>query len=164
MRLLAVAVIALAAAGCASSGAGPRPFPGQPPASSAATGPRPAGLSEEVVRAALSLRGTPYRNGGSTPGGFDCSGFVWYVFGQEGVALPRTVAEQWRVGRTVRRDRLEPGDLVFFDTGGRPASHVGIAVDGDSFVHAPSSRGEVRVERISSSYWSRRYVGGRRLY
>jgi cell wall-associated NlpC family hydrolase len=112
---------------------------------------------------ALSLRGAPYRNGGIDPAGFDCSGFVRYVYQQHGVAMPREVREQFRVGKTVDRDRLEPGDLVFFSTVAPGASHVGIVIGGDQFVHAPSERGVVRVENLSSQYWSSRFVGAKRL-
>jgi cell wall-associated NlpC family hydrolase len=104
----------------------------------------------------------PYRNGGADPQGFDCSGFVWYVFGRHGVALPRTVGEQFRAGRP-QPGGLEPGDLVFFTTVAPGASHVGIALGGDEFVHAPSSTGQVRVERLSAPYWASRFVGARRI-
>lgn len=112
---------------------------------------------------ALSLRGAPYRNGGGDPNGFDCSGFVRYVYQQHGVAMPREVREQYRVGKTVDRDDLEPGDLVFFSTTAPGASHVGIIVGGDQFVHAPSERGVVRVENLSAQYWASRYVGAKRV-
>jgi cell wall-associated NlpC family hydrolase len=105
----------------------------------------------------------PYRNGGSDPSGFDCSGFVWYVFAQHGVALPRTVEELLQWGTGVPAEKVSPGDLVFFRTDGRSVSHVGLSIGGDQFVHAPSARGEVRVERIGSSYWARRYAGARRI-
>jgi cell wall-associated NlpC family hydrolase len=116
-----------------------------------------------VTGTALNLRGAPYRNGGSDPSGFDCSGFVQYVFGQNGVPVPRTVTEQYRAGRQVDTPRMEAGDLVFFTTVSAGASHVGIAIGGDEFVHAPSGTGEVRVERLSAPYWSTRFVGARRV-
>ena len=112
---------------------------------------------------ALSLRGAPYRNGGVDPAGFDCSGFVRYVYQQHGVAIPREVREQFRVGKTVDRDRIEPGDLVFFSTVAPGASHVGIVIGGDQFVHAPSERGVVRVENLSSQYWASRFIGAKRV-
>ena len=112
---------------------------------------------------ALSFRGTPYRNGGSDPSGFDCSGFVQWVFSRHDARLPREVSEQYRVGRKIDLDDVKPGDLLFFETVSSGASHVGVAIGGDEFVHAPSSRGVVRVERFTSSYWAMRFVGARRV-
>jgi cell wall-associated NlpC family hydrolase len=158
-----------AAAGCASTGAVPQPFPkpgGPPAARSDPPAPRPPAASGDgyaIAGTALGLRGVPYRNGGSDPSGFDCSGFIWYVFLQHGIRVPRTVGEQFREGVDVRADTLEPGDLLFFAIQGPGVSHVGMAIGGDEFVHAPSSRGEVRVERLSATYWSSRYVGARRV-
>src|SRR5688500_5555338 len=132
---------AAASAGCATTGATPRPFP--TPASARAAAPAAGNSSPASPRAAsgpamgygvagtaLSLRGAPYRNGGRDPAGFDCSGFVNYVFGQNGVAVPRTVNEQFQAGRRVSGPQLEPGDLVFFSTVSPGASHVGIAIGG----------------------------------
>jgi cell wall-associated NlpC family hydrolase len=164
LRLLAILACSGAAA-CASSGAIPKPFPTpdapspRPPPSSSITGAEATGL----VGTALALRGVPYRNGGSDPSGFDCSGFVWYVFASHGIAVPRTVAAQFQAGTPVRATELQPGDLVFFETAGAPASHVGMVVSDDEFVHAPSSRGEVRVEHLAAPYWSSRFAGARRL-
>jgi len=113
---------------------------------------------------ALSLRGAPYKNGGVDPAtGFDCSGFVKYVYEQHGLNLPREVREQFRVGKNVDKDQLEPGDLVFFSTIAPGASHVGIMIGGDQFVHAPSERGVVRVESLNQQYWSTRYIGAKRV-
>ena len=113
---------------------------------------------------AMSLRGAPYRNGGIDPvSGFDCSGFVKYVYEQHGVTMPREVREQFRVGKNVDRDQLEPGDLVFFSTVSPGASHVGIVIGGDQFVHAPSERGVVRVESLSQQYWATRFIGAKRV-
>src|SRR6185369_9586145 len=123
MRWLRAAVIVMAAvaSACASSnGAVPRPFP--VPGERAAS--RPAPLPERppavgvldgyaLVGTALSLRGAPYRNGGSDPNGFDCSGFTQYVFAQFGVALPREVREQYHEGKSIEPADLAPGDLVF---------------------------------------------------
>jgi len=116
-----------------------------------------------LVGTALSLRGSPYRNGGTDPSGFDCSGFTQYVFGQYGVSLPRDVREQYRFGKSVKPEELTAGDLIFFTTTDPGVSHVAIAVGGDEFVHAPSSSGVVRVEHLSSTYWAPRYVGARRV-
>ena len=167
----AVLILGLAAAGCAATGAVPQPFP-RPGGSGAPAGPAvaPGGTSiphvtngYAVAGTALGLRGIPYRNGGADPSGFDCSGFIWYVFGQHGVQVARTVSEQFREGVEVNPNTVEPGDLLFFNTQGAGASHVGMAIGGDEFVHAPSSRGEVRVERMSSQYWAARFVGARRI-
>ncbi len=169
LRVAVLLLLTAALAGCASTGATPAPFPrpgvsGRAPAPAAPDAPGAVGTSGYVVTGtALGLRGTRYRDGGGDPSGFDCSGFVWYVFGQHGIALPRTVSEQYQAGIAVSVDRLEPGDLVFFSTVKPGASHVGIALGGDEFVHAPSGHGEVRVERLSSSYWSSRVVGARRV-
>jgi cell wall-associated NlpC family hydrolase len=116
-----------------------------------------------LVGTALDLRGSPYRNGGSDPSGFDCSGFTQYVFAQHGVTLPRDVRSQYDAGDKVDSEAIEPGDLLFFTTTDPGASHVGIAIDRDEFVHAPSTSGVVRVERLSMRYWSSRYVGARRV-
>ena len=129
----------------------------------AAWGVGSGGSRIEVVALALGYRGVPYRNGGSDPSGFDCSGFMQYVFKQAGALLPRQVFEQFRVGVDVQRDEVQPGDLVFFQTVGRGASHVGLAIGDGQFVHAPSSNGVVRVERRHASYWAGRFVGARRV-
>jgi cell wall-associated NlpC family hydrolase len=152
---------------CATSGAVPRPFPGaaRPPTSTSTPEARTrSAIPSEVVATALTLRGTEYRNGGSEPStGFDCSGLVHWVFAQHGTALPREVREQYEAGGKVDRDEVRPGDLVFFRTISRDVSHVGIALGGGEFVHAPSSRGVVRVERYTSGYWAERWMGARRV-
>ncbi len=164
-RYLAILFIATASGACATTGAVPVPFPGaQAPAAS-----RPAERSESpedlgpLIATALELRGVPYRNGGSDISGFDCSGFVQYVFAQHGRSLPREVQEQFEVGQDIAPKDVRAGDLVFFHTDRRGASHVGIALDEERFVHAPSSRGVVRIERYTNEYWSKRYVGARRF-
>jgi peptidoglycan DL-endopeptidase LytE len=177
VTILAVGFALAGSGGCASTGAVPQPFPrpgGSTPAS-VPTGPAPAGTSGssaspvvatsgyEIAGTALALRGTPYRNGGSDTRGFDCSGFIWYVFGQHGIRMPRTVGEQFREGVPVDVSGIEAGDLLFFATDSTAVSHVAMAIGGDSFVHAPSTRGEVRVERLGAPYWSSRFVGARRI-
>src|SRR5262245_5428954 len=169
-RLLAL-VVTLTSVGCASTGATPRPFPvpgGSPsppvPAETPVTPEAPGAPLEgyAIAGTALALRGVPYRNGGQDPAGFDCSGLVYYGFGQHGIRVPRTVTEQFQLGQDVG-SRLEAGDLVFFSTVAPGPSHVGIVIGGDEFVHAPSATGQVRVEHLSSTYWTDRYVGARRL-
>jgi cell wall-associated NlpC family hydrolase len=162
-------LLPILATGCAAKGTvvTPRPFPGAtvPPRSlpADARAAEPITIQPSVVSLALSLRGTPYRNGGSDLAGFDCSGFVQWVYAHNGLALPREVKEQYRVGRDINTDDVKAGDLVFFETISPGASHVGIALGGGEFVHAPSSRGVVRVERYTSGYWADRWVGARRI-
>jgi cell wall-associated NlpC family hydrolase len=178
VRFASVILLTAVAAGCATSGAVPKPFPGAPtpeaPGSDTAGTPEapeapraparvPRPEASAIVQTALSFRGVPYRNGGSGPAGFDCSGLVQYVFAQHGIGLPREVRDQFRVGSDVRVAGVEPGDLVFFNTGAQGPSHVGLAIGGDQFVHAPSSRGVVRVERFSAPYWASRIIGIKRL-
>jgi cell wall-associated NlpC family hydrolase len=169
-----VIVLAGLSGACASSGATPHPFPTPTVKAGAKPGPTPrpsapspaakgSAIAYSLTGTALGLRGTPYRNGGTDPNGFDCSGFVQYVFAQHGVVVPRNVSQQFRAGKEVQPSQLQPGDLVFFTTVAPGASHVGIALGGDEFVHAPSSTGEVRVERMSGAYWATRFVGARRV-
>lgn len=165
-RFCTVLMCAGSLAGCAATGAVPQPFPAAGGRPGAPSPPAPEGRVADgyaIAGTALLLRGTPYRNGGADPSGFDCSGLVWYVFAQHGVAVPRTVEEQLRAGVRVERDALAAGDLIFFRTDGRQISHVGLSLGGDEFVHAPSSQGTVRVERLGSSYWRPRFAGARRL-
>jgi cell wall-associated NlpC family hydrolase len=165
----AIALATLTGA-CASTGAVPKPFPTSKTRPRAATPSEaeafPSGMPVDtyaLVGTALDLRGVRYRNGGADPGGFDCSGFTQYVFAQHGVKLPRNVRDQFDRGAPVRPEDVREGDLLFFAIDGSDASHVGIAVGGDSFVHAPSTSGVVRVERVASRYWSDRFVGARRV-
>jgi cell wall-associated NlpC family hydrolase len=164
-RLLVILGVAAVLTGCASSGSVPRPFPG---ARTPQVEPeRPEGLSptvaDAVIMTALDLRGVRYRNGGSDPTGFDCSGFVQWVFARHGVSLPRDTSMQYDVGTHIDRSALRPGDLVFFETVSRGPSHVGLVIGADEFVHAPSERGVVRVEHLSTRYWATRYLGARRV-
>ena len=123
------------------------------------------GEAAAIIETALALRGTPYRNGGSEPArGFDCSGLVQWVFAQHGTALPRETREQYAAGASIDEDDVRPGDLVFFETVSAGPSHVGIALGDGNFVHAPSSRGVVRVESYRrSTYWAERWLGARRI-
>jgi peptidoglycan DL-endopeptidase CwlO len=164
-RFFAVALAASLATGCASSGAVPRPFPrsGPPPAATEPEWRTASADGYSISSMALSLRGAPYRNGGIDPDGFDCSGLVKYVFEHHGVEMPRDTRSQFEVGRDVDPSALEPGDLVFFTTVAPGASHVGIVVGGDQFVHAPNSNGVVRVDHLSSQYWSTRFIGAKRV-
>lgn len=116
-----------------------------------------------VVDQARGYAGTAYRSGGATPEGFDCSGFVQYLYGRLGISLPRTASDQFEIGREVNVERLAPGDLVFFRTEGHRVSHVGIAVGDGTFIHAPNQRSAVRTDRLDARYWEKRFAGARRL-
>jgi cell wall-associated NlpC family hydrolase len=115
-------------------------------------------LGERAARLAPTWLGVPYRYAGTSPSGFDCSGFTRFVYGKLGVDLPHNAAAQYAVGRPVPRDRLEPGDLVFFHDLG----HVGLYVGDDKMIHAPQSGGRVEVRRLAGHY-GQRLVGARRL-
>ena len=120
--------------------------------------------SSDWLTNAQQLLGTPYRYGGTGLSGLDCSGFVLEVFTPLGLNLPRTSAEQAQVGVPVERDALQAGDLVFFDIEGRGSvSHVGIVVEGDTFMDANSYSGRVAFDDLGSEYWARRYIGARRV-
>jgi hypothetical protein len=123
-----------------------------------------AGL-EDISIAAIGLVGVPYRYGGNTPkGGFDCSGLIGYVYERTAnKKLPRTTQEIGQVGFSLGNQTPAPGDLVFFNTQGGPHTHVGIYVGKGRFVHAPSKGGTVRLEKITSPYWSQRYTEARRV-
>jgi cell wall-associated NlpC family hydrolase len=108
--------------------------------------------------------GVTYRYGGSNPSaGLDCSGFVFIVYAELGVKLPRTSALQFQAGITVERENLQEGDLVFFDTLGRGVSHVGIYLGDDQFIHAASNPGKVTISSLSEKYWQPKYLGARRV-
>lgn len=117
-----------------------------------------------VVSYALSLQGIPYRYGKESPReGFDCSGFVKHVYEHHGVDLPRTAKEMAQTLPKIPKSYLQPGDLLFFNTNGRPFSHVGIYVDHDDFIHAPSRRtGKVLVSSLNNRYWRKHFTGVRR--
>ena len=118
--------------------------------------------AEAIIATAKQYIGVPYVWGGSTPSGFDCSGFVQYVFARHGIALPRTSAQQYTVGTWVAKSNLRPGDLVFYNTSGSGVSHLGIYIGNGQFIHASTSRG-VMISEMSNSYWSARYYGARRI-
>lgn len=121
-----------------------------------------ATFGNKVTNIALNYIGVPYRWGGTSPNGFDCSGFTSYTYKQAGMTLPRTTADQYAKGQPVSKWNLQEGDLVFFSTYKAGASHVGISLGGDKFVHASSSKG-VTVSSLSESYYTNTYIGSKRV-
>lgn len=115
-----------------------------------------------VLRAAYSVIGTPYVFGGTSPYGFDCSGFTQYAFARAGVSIPRLADGQFSYGRQISMNELRPGDLIFFTTYEPGASHVGIYVGNGNFIHAGTSTG-VTVSSAFTGYWGARYYGASRL-
>ncbi|MCX8145842.1 MAG: C40 family peptidase [Azovibrio sp.] len=126
--------------------------------------PTPEG--REVVMYALGLIGTDYRFGGKNPeAGLDCSGMVSYIYSQATpLKVSGSAADIARLGRPVSRQSLRPGDLVFFNTQNRPRSHVGIYIGEQRFVHAPSTSGQVRIERLDSGYFASRFEEARTYF
>lgn len=120
------------------------------------------GDGSPVLQSAAEFLGRPYHFG-SAGRSFDCSGFVRTVFAKIGIELPHSAREQFALGERVTRADLEPGDLVFFRTYRHTASHVGIYVGDDKFVHAATRGGQVQVDSLDEAYYARRYLGARRL-
>jgi hypothetical protein len=120
-------------------------------------------LRNEIVGTAKKFIGVPYRWGGSSRReGFDCSGLTMVVYQLNGLNLPRSSREQYRVGTPIEKSQLSQGDLVFFATsGGRRVSHVGIYVGNDRFIHAPRRGKKIRTEHLTKKYFRNRYVGAR---
>ncbi len=138
---------------------------------SCATKPTPKITSEssdasEILDYALSLKGTPYRWGKSSPDeGFDCSGFVWHVYRQYGYSIPRTAAQIANQLPEVETDDRRPGDLLVFNLGDKAFAHVGLYLGNDSFIHASSGKAaSVTVSNLDTPYWWGRFAGVRRPY
>jgi cell wall-associated NlpC family hydrolase len=112
---------------------------------------------------ALAMVGAPYRYGGVDPAGFDCSGLVHYSFRKIGIALPRETHSLRKIGIEIEMDDLAKGDLVFFDQEGKKSSHVGIYLGDGRFVHAPSTGGKVRADKIDLTYWRKHFNEARRI-
>ncbi len=116
--------------------------------------------SNSLIDSALALEGVPYQWGGTTPSGFDCSGFIQFVFAEHNKELPRTVKDMYQLGQAV--EQLQLGDLVFFTTYRSGASHAGLYIGNNQFIHAGSSQG-VTISSLEQNYWSSRYIGAKRL-
>lgn len=122
------------------------------------------GQASQVLAMARDMLGQPVVWGGASPAqGFDCSGLVQYVYRQAGINLPRTADLQFLVGRTVPPSALKPGDLVYFTTYEPGASHVGIYIGRDQFIHTSFSKGIVAIANMSDSYFVQRYYGAKRV-
>ena|SRR5688572_650571 len=144
LAILAMSVLA----GCASSPSAPVTDPGS---------------ADRAASSALKMVGKPYRYGGSTPAGFDCSGLVQYSYQQAGVTLPRATDALLQASQPLRGQHLRRGDLLFFDQEGKKKSHVGIYLGDGRFVHAPSSGKAVRTDRLDSAYWKKHLAEVRRI-
>ncbi len=129
------------------------------PAPPKKTASKPSSRGARAAAVAQRYLGTPYRWGGESPSGFDCSGFVMYVFSKVGVSLPRVVSAQYRAGEPVARSKLRPGDIVFFNGLG----HDGIYIGGGRFVHSPRTGDVVKISSLHDSWYSTRWVGARRV-
>ena len=167
MRSLAIFVLAALASSCTSAPRYTRHSGGSGgalPRSSVSIGDRTVSVSgDDIVHHAEDYVGTPYRSGGTTPGGMDCSGLVFNVYRSFGIALPRTSRDQSRFGQEVSRSQLQPGDLVFFNTSGRGVSHVGIYSGRGEFIHASTRARRVRFDRLDNKYFRKRFVVARRV-
>jgi len=151
--LLALVIIA---SGCASEPAHPVRQPAAQPRAKLPQHPG-AGVAAAQV-------GAPYRYGGATPRGFDCSGLVYYSYRKAGIRVPRTTQAQLRNANRVPLTQLQPGDLVFFKLDRRPVSHVGIYTGNDRFIHAPSSGKRVSFTTMNDPYWQARLIAAGRYY
>lgn len=151
-----LAIIALALAGCAGA-------PHRAPSASAGSTKPTAELSDQAASHALRMIGKPYRYGGASPSGFDCSGLVLYSYKQAGLSLPRSTDKQRSASRAIRVADVRRGDLLFFNQEGKKHGHVGIYVGRGKFVHAPSSGKSVRSDTLGNPYWKRHLSEARRI-
>jgi cell wall-associated NlpC family hydrolase len=150
LSLAAIGLMLLALGGCSSA---PKE-----------TGTKQAGpnVGASAAQHALEMRGKPYRYGGNSPRGFDCSGLVQYSYARVNMRLPRSTEGLWSSSRAVSRNDIRPGDLLFFHQEGKRNSHVAIYVGSNRFVHAPSSGKQVSTASLSDRYWNRHFSAARR--
>ena len=119
--------------------------------------------TDKVVQTAKSYMGVPYVWGGTSPSGFDCSGFTHYAMLQNGIVIPRVSSSQYEVGLWISKSNLKPGDLVFFSTYKPGPSHVGIYLGNGQFIHASSGAKKVVISDLNKDYYRQRYIGARRV-
>jgi cell wall-associated NlpC family hydrolase len=154
--------LTLALAACATAPGG-RPRPDMSPAAlSPPISASPGDSRNRIVDGARAMLGQPYRWGGAAPGGFDCSGLVVYATNGAGIRLPRTAREQMHAGAPIARRALRAGDLVFLHLA-RKDLHVGIAIDNERFVHAPSAGGYVRIDSLAAAPYTSAFLTARRI-
>jgi cell wall-associated NlpC family hydrolase len=114
------------------------------------------------VEVALAQLKRPYRYGGISPRGFDCSGLVYYAYSRSGVEIPRTSTAQYRQSKPIKNERIQPGDLLFFRIERKSPSHVGLYVGEGQFIHASTSQRRVTISHLESPYWRKRLIGAGR--
>jgi murein DD-endopeptidase len=166
LALLAAALV-LVLGGCSSTPRAPESDrsiarPGKPQAAPQRNGKTEAEVGESAAQNALAMRGKPYRYGGYSPQGFDCSGLVHYSYARAGGSLPRNTNGLWVRSRGIDRGEIRPGDLLFFHQEGKRNSHVGIYIGSNRFVHAPSSGKQVSTASLSDPYWRQHFSAARR--
>ena len=164
LRLMPLVWVVVVVAGCASQG------PSAARGKAVEASPLPSATAHNAVRTgdrvadiALEMVGTPYEYGGSSPGGFDCSGLVYYAYTQIGIPVPRTAKNQKKSARRINRQSLSRGDLLFFNASWK-SGHVGIYIGDDRFVHAPSSGKRVSIARFDEGYFATRVDRAARLH
>jgi len=165
MRLPVLIYASFAAAVLAACGS-PSPRPSASTETIAQASRPVSETGNEIVLYAMGLIDTGYRFGGKNPeAGLDCSGMVSYIYGQAaGLKVRGSAADIARTSRPIERSALRPGDLVFFNTLNRSLSHVGIYIGDTRFIHAPSSNGKVRIDRLSDAYYAQRYETARTFF
>ena len=138
-NLIIVLVITILMSACAA-------LRGKPPAPD---------MRDEIIKTALSLKGTAYKKNGKGPDGFDCSGFVYYVFKKSNISLSPSTSKLIRYGHNITRDKVRPGDLVFFKA--KKIFHVGIMLNHEEFIHSSTRKG-VTIDRLDSPYWGKKSI------
>ena len=156
MRRLAVILVLVAwvAAGCGASRS----------VSKGSTASKSKNKGAALLATAKKQIGVKYKFGGKSPSGFDCSGLAWWTHKQHGITIQRSSFKQFSDGKKIKKGNLKPGDLVFFTTYRKGASHVGFYNGKNGFVHAPSSGKKVQTTSMDNPWWKKRYVGARRYW
>ncbi len=158
-RGVAASGLALVLAGCFQGGTAPEPPAGEIASAAARSAPDP--VRSRIVFTALQMVGVPYRYGGSSPAGFDCSGLVQYAYRNAGLSVPRTSRDQLKASMPVTLEHAGPGDLLFFRS--KDYSHVGIYLGEGRFVHAPSTGRTVSIASFNDAYYRRNFVRAGRM-